>query len=73
MASTHFTTNRNDNPSNFSYCPATSYLRDNIVAPTVTLARASTVLDTEADTALEDRLPSGATVTSEPTVLGTAA
>lgn len=51
----------NDDPANYSQSPDTSYLRTNIAVPTVTLGRSAAAVLANADTALEDRLPSGVT------------
>jgi hypothetical protein len=63
----------NDSPAHFSNSPATSYMRDNIVVPTVTLGRTAAALAVEADSRIEDILPTGATVASLATPPSTAA
>lgn len=52
----------NDSPANFVFSPDTSYLRDNIAVPAKTLGRTAAVVATRADTELESRLPTAATV-----------
>jgi hypothetical protein len=65
MATNPFNT-LNDDPANFSLSPDTSYLRPNIAVPTVTLGRSGATVKANADTRLEDVLPSGTTATGEP-------
>lgn len=57
----------NDDPANFSKSPDTSYLRTNIAVPTTTLGRSAATVLANADTALEDILPSGTTAANENT------
>jgi len=59
-------TTPSDNPENFSKSPSTSYLRNNIAVP-ANSSRTAAAHATQADTDLEDILPSGATVASLPT------
>lgn len=63
----------NDDPANFSLSPDTSYLRPNIAVPTVTLGRSAATVLSNADTRLEDVLPSGTTAANENTPNSTAA
>jgi hypothetical protein len=65
MASQPFNT-LNDTPANDSTSPSTSYLRDNIAVP-ATSSKTAAVHATQADTDIESKLPSGATVTALPT------
>jgi hypothetical protein len=67
MPTQPFTT-ANDSPTNLSYSPYTSYLRDNIAFPANSglLVPAASAVNERADTDIEDRLPSGATVASLP-------
>lgn len=63
----------NDDPANYSKSPDTSYLRPNIAVPTVTIARSAATVLANADTALEDILPSGVSASTANTPLSTAA
>lgn len=63
----------NDDPTNSSHSPDASYLRPNIAVPTITYAKSAAQVALDADTVIEDKLPSGATVGSLPTPASVAA
>lgn len=63
----------NDSPAHFSLSPDTSYERDNIVVPTLTLGRTAAAVAVAADTRFEDVLPTTSTITGLPTPGSTAA
>lgn len=52
------------NVTNYTHSPDTSYLRSNIAVPVKTLGRTVATVLTNADTRLEDVLPSDSTVTA---------